>query len=204
MSNPKKRDYDNTRREGAKKETREALIASALALFSEQGLDAPSIDEICARAGYSRGAFYAHFGDRNALMVEAMKSRRDDTIAGFLNALGDDVSIRGLLELLAKLVTAGAFPPKDGVRSAEFLQACRRSPELRRAQTTLLDATAHRLAEIVQQDQRAGEVRSDVDPAALSALLVILEAGVEVMADLGWKYDSTEVAQLTSRLIAPR
>ncbi len=61
------------RRAEAKQETREALIAAALAEFAEHGLDAPSLDAICARAGYTRGAFYVHFRDRADLLVAVVE-----------------------------------------------------------------------------------------------------------------------------------
>src|SRR6185436_7358643 len=61
------------RRSEAKQETREALIAAALAEFAEHGLDAPSLDAICARAGYTRGAFYVHFRDRADLLVAVVE-----------------------------------------------------------------------------------------------------------------------------------
>src|SRR5262252_1452795 len=49
--------------------TREALIQAGIELFAEKGLDAPSLDEICDRAGYTRGAFYVHFADRDEFVV---------------------------------------------------------------------------------------------------------------------------------------
>src|SRR6266545_6764537 len=60
-------------REQAKQETREALILAALSEFSERGLSAPSLDAICARAGYTRGAFYVHFADRDELIAAVME-----------------------------------------------------------------------------------------------------------------------------------
>ena len=58
------------RRRETKQETREALISAALAEFAEHGFDAPSLDAICARAGYTRGAFYVHFRDRSDLRCQ--------------------------------------------------------------------------------------------------------------------------------------
>jgi AcrR family transcriptional regulator len=183
-------------------ETRKALIQAALALYTEKGLDVP-IEAVCARAGYTRGAFYAHFEGRDALMVEAMKARRDATFAALLAALGPTPSVPPLLALLGELVSSGSFPQKGSVRTVEFLGACRRSTELRAAQTQLLDATVARLGEVVRHDQNTKAVRSDVDAASLATLLVVLEAGVEVMADLGWTYDVKAVAGLASELISP-
>src|SRR5690606_13842928 len=56
------------RREAAKAETREALITSAMTAFAADGFDNPSLDAICAAAGYTRGAFYVHFQDRDELI----------------------------------------------------------------------------------------------------------------------------------------
>ena len=72
-----------TRRESAKRETREALIAAALAEFAEHGLAAPSLDAICARAGFTRGAFYVHFRDRDDLMVGVLET----ALGAFLDAM---------------------------------------------------------------------------------------------------------------------
>lgn len=198
----KTRAYESGTRARSKEETRGALIDAALSLFAEKGLDAPTIDEISGRAGFTRGAFYAHFGDRDALMIAALGSRRRATLAKFLDELGDEPSVNSLLQLFGHFVAAGVFPPKEGIRSPEFLQACRRSSELRHAQLGLLRETSARLAALVGRDQASGAVRRDVDAAALGTFLVVLEAGVEIMADLGWKYDVAAITMLISRLIA--
>src|SRR5262249_60627386 len=57
----------------AKRETREALIHAGLEAFAAEGLDAPSLDAICARAGFTRGAFYVHFKDREDFVVAVME-----------------------------------------------------------------------------------------------------------------------------------
>ena len=58
----------------AKEQTRDALLLAALESFADEGLEGPSLDAISARAGRTRGAFYVHFSDREAL-VEAVVER---------------------------------------------------------------------------------------------------------------------------------
>src|SRR5512145_3027417 len=60
-------------RELSKQETRDALVRAAMSEFAEHGLDAPSLDAICARAGFTRGAFYVHFRDREELVAAVME-----------------------------------------------------------------------------------------------------------------------------------
>ncbi|WP_165375468.1 TetR/AcrR family transcriptional regulator [Sanguibacter massiliensis] len=54
--------------------TRERLLDAALTLFAEVGVDATSIEAICERAGFTRGAFYSNFSDRSAL-IDALAAR---------------------------------------------------------------------------------------------------------------------------------
>ena len=51
--------------------TRLALLDAAIELFIETGIEATSIEEVTAQAGYSRGAFYSNFESKDDLFVQA-------------------------------------------------------------------------------------------------------------------------------------
>ena len=72
------------RRAEAKERTRDALLLAALERFADQGLEGPSLDAICAAADRTRGAFYVHFPDREAL-IEGVVER---VMREYLDALG--------------------------------------------------------------------------------------------------------------------
>lgn len=73
---------------------RETLIAQALALATEGGLDAVSIREVARRAGVSPGAPFRHFPDKVALMTavaeEAMARFRAEIAASLQRETSDD------------------------------------------------------------------------------------------------------------------
>ena len=50
-------------------ETRTRILESSIKLFSERGFNAASVDDICAEAEISKGAFYHHFGSKQALFL---------------------------------------------------------------------------------------------------------------------------------------
>jgi AcrR family transcriptional regulator len=50
-------------------ETRSKLMESSIKLFSTKGFNAASVDDICAEAGVSKGAFYHHFESKQALFL---------------------------------------------------------------------------------------------------------------------------------------
>jgi AcrR family transcriptional regulator len=62
-------------REEARQQTRDRLVTAAAELFAERGVNGASVEQIAERAGYSRGAFYGNFEDKNGLVLELLKHR---------------------------------------------------------------------------------------------------------------------------------
>jgi AcrR family transcriptional regulator len=50
-------------------ETRSKIIFSAIKLFSAKGYNTASVDDVCADAGISKGAFYHHFKTKQDLFL---------------------------------------------------------------------------------------------------------------------------------------
>jgi AcrR family transcriptional regulator len=50
-------------------ETRTKIMGSAIKLFSSTGYNKASVDDICAEAGISKGAFYHHFKSKQELFL---------------------------------------------------------------------------------------------------------------------------------------
>ena len=50
--------------------TLEAVLDAAEALIAERGVEAPKLGDIAARAGYTTGAIYARFRDKEALLEQ--------------------------------------------------------------------------------------------------------------------------------------
>ena len=55
-----------------RQETRSRLIDAAAQVFVEEGLQGASVESICARAGFTRGAFYSNFASKEELFLTAL------------------------------------------------------------------------------------------------------------------------------------
>ena len=51
---------------------REKLLEASFVLIREKGYSATSVDELCAKAGVTKGAFFHHFQSKDALAVAAV------------------------------------------------------------------------------------------------------------------------------------
>jgi TetR/AcrR family transcriptional repressor of nem operon len=191
-------------RQATKEETREALVVAGLLEFSEKGLDAPSLDAICARAGFTRGAFYVHFRDRDDLLVavvERILNTSRDAIIG-----GDDAPT-DLEQTLARYVSAVAAnsPAIGGTGEWRFrhtLGACARLPALRARYVELQRQAVDRIAGAARAGQRAKRVRSDVSAETLAELLMLLNLGIASAIDLRMPFDLLGGGRGLAKLLA--
>lgn len=188
-------------RDDAKRETREALIAAGIAAFSEEGIDAPSLDSICARAGYTRGAFYVHFKDRDEFLGEVMTAVIHNLIE-VLIATGD--AGRDLEKTIASFVSAvraGMFPISGGVQMHQFAAACARSPMIRARFVAVLQESVRRLAEAVREGQGVGTVRTDVDATQIATLLIGIVVAVVSMLEVEYPVEVELAAETVKTLL---
>jgi len=177
------------------------LIAAGIAAFAEEGLDAPSLDSICARAGYTRGAFYVHFADRDDFLVAAM-THLFETFLDAMIATGDAaLDLQKTVDTFVAAVSSGRFPVGGGMHFHQFLAACRRNPRIRLPFVAVLEKTAQRLAVAVREGQGAGTVRSDVDPLRLSTILVGLVMGIQAAIEVGYPFEIEPLAGDFSKLL---
>ncbi len=65
---------------------REKLLDAALGVIREQGYAATAVDDLCARAGVTKGAFFHHFPTKDALAVAAADYWSEKTSALFAGA----------------------------------------------------------------------------------------------------------------------
>jgi len=192
--------------------TRTALVGAALAEFAEHGFDVPSLDAICARAGYTRGAFYVHFRDRAELMSAVV----EHAVGVFLETIvahGDAASdLARTIERFADAVVQMLAPSRPGIPSAiplpagvpfaRILDALTRDPTLRRTFGELLGRAVDGVAAVAAEGQDAGSVRADLDAHQLGTALVMIALGVLVAIDVGLPLDPARLRTTTLALLA--
>jgi AcrR family transcriptional regulator len=62
-------------REENRERTRSALLASAAKVFAQRGYDGATLDEVAADAGYTKGAVYANFENKEGLFLAMLDER---------------------------------------------------------------------------------------------------------------------------------
>lgn len=68
--------------------TQDRLMDAAIALFAEKGVLGASVEEICERAGFTRGAFYSNFASKDELLVAVLQRKGEEILQAATRATG--------------------------------------------------------------------------------------------------------------------
>jgi AcrR family transcriptional regulator len=159
-------------------QTSARLIEAAGRAVAERGFGAVSVDEIADRAGYSRGAFYANFENKEALLLGVLRAHMESEIAE-LQALFEETSrTPALLERLEAWMRETHADADWALLSAEMQLHALRSPHFGEQYAALQRDHRGALAEILALlFTRAGRALP-VDAGALAATIKALVQGL--------------------------
>ena len=177
-------------------------MEAAARVFHDRGLDA-SLDEICASAGYTRGAFYVHFKDREDLIAAVLAKTNQHRVESLIARGEGAFDLERTIRAFAEAVRSGGYPGIGAVRLHQFLAVVDRSPPIRAEQQRVVGEAKARLARSVREGQAAGSVRADVKPEAVAETLLALVGGVEVLMAYGAPADMMSVARTILRMLRP-
>ncbi|WP_051872148.1 TetR/AcrR family transcriptional regulator [Streptomyces sclerotialus] len=162
-------------------QTRQRLLDAALPVFAEEGFGRSTVDQVCERAGYTRGAFYSNFTSLDELFLAMWEQRSTAMLAdlraasarlGTLESVSPDEALRAVLEVI---------PVDDAWYrvTAEFTAHALRNPSLRRVMAARERAVQDTLLPLVETAlARAG--RRVTDRTGLGHALVAVHDGTAV------------------------
>jgi TetR/AcrR family transcriptional repressor of nem operon len=121
-----------------KEQTRARIVECARRMFNRYGFEGVSIDQIMARAGLTRGGFYHHFANKEALYSEAIASYARCNPAAALNFAAPARQV--LLEMVNAYLSRQHLEDVDRHCPMIALPSdiARAGPAVRRAYETLL------------------------------------------------------------------
>jgi AcrR family transcriptional regulator len=131
------------------------LLDAALDAFAERGFHGTSVEEVCERAGFSRGAFYSNYSSKTELFI-ALYHRQSENI---LAAMAERASPTGqpvpqdLATVVTQILTAVPHDRRWYLINTEFALHAVRNPSaaatFAAARTRVRTIFADHLAEIL-------------------------------------------------------
>lgn len=156
---------------------RQQIVDATRRGLTGRSFAALSVDEICAEAGLSKGAFYVHFESKQELL-SALIAEDTETLGALILDLevGHQPAVEKIRRFLRALLELGAEPGHAQAR-ADALGTMLNDEEIRRG---FVDSVRHcrvRLARWIDDAVKAGEL-AEVPANALAAMLLALADGL--------------------------
>lgn len=157
-----------TRRRGRPGYDRAQVLAAAVELFNEQGYDATSVADVATRLGLTKSALYHHFDSKEQLLSLAL----EEALGGLEGVLDEAPAVTGsTAERLAAVIRGAVGVLVDRLPYVTLLLRVRGNSDIERAALERRRTFDHRVTALVEEAQREGLVRDDLDGAVATRLI---------------------------------
>lgn len=173
-------------REESQARTRELLIEAARSEIVKKGFALASVRDVADAAGFSQGAFYSNFPDKEAILLELVQRHQTEErarIGGYLTgAQGNAASAMAAIEKWAATVNAD---PGFAVLAIELQLQALRSPTFATAYNELNRKHRRALGVLVTTLFELFGKQVPGDAAEIATGFIALGRGMAIMSDDG-------------------
>jgi AcrR family transcriptional regulator len=176
-------------------ETRSSLLRSAAKLFCRHGLEGASVDDVAQDAGYTKGAFYSNFKNKEELFLVMMDEKFSAELERIDHLLAGTGEARDEAQAAAEDFVRYVHSDPEWPRLYfEFVAYAARNEDFRQELATRHRALRARLAEVYERWASGFTTKPPLPIADIAAM-------TDFMAD-GFLLDKLVDPELDSRLYA--
>jgi AcrR family transcriptional regulator len=167
-----------------REETREQLLAAAARVFARRGFHGASLDAVAEEAGFSRGAVYYNFADKEELFLDLLDrrcaERAQDLRAAFGDTPPDDVQATSEQAQVTaqQALDAMTGDPEWRALYLEFLAHAARDSAFRKRFSKRTDEMRGALEEVVLDRTRSVVGALGMEPEQLAVVIDALGTGL--------------------------
>ncbi len=120
-------------------ETQAKILDAAEVIFSERGFEKTQLEEIAVRAGFTRGAIYAHYAGKAELFLALMENRMLATFSAMRRVIEAEAEISKRPGIFKRWISTQVSDPTLGTLILEFKLYALRRPQSREKLQRLYD-----------------------------------------------------------------
>lgn len=143
--------------------TRQKLLDAAAQVFAEVGLDAASVEAICDRAGFTRGAFYSNFETKDELMLaltERIAGEKIDGVTARIQELRETGEVLTPADIVQRVLDVAIDERMGILLTGEIRVRALRDPALAAAYLAWQSGIVDRVATVIEELSSAYGLRA--------------------------------------------
>lgn len=166
-------------REEAKAETRRRLLGAGRELFCRSGFQETRVEAICEAAGFTRGAFYAHFPSKDDLFLTLLHERSDRQQSQLQTAFQADLPLEARLDAAREWLSANIEAEQEfALAVSEFTAYAARDEELRSELAKLQERLRSQVSELVATYIEGMQLHISMPVREVATLVIALGEGL--------------------------
>lgn len=178
------------------------ILDAAAACFTRAGFHQTTMQDICTEADLSPGAVYRYFRSKEEI-IQAMCLRGHEEDTSLIREVMARGTTREILEELTRIFFEGAEDRELCALSVELLGESRRDPLILSSLLEGMHGIFAVLEDIIRQAQERGEMSHEIDPAAMSRVMMGLYQGLIWQKVAEPEMDVRAYANAVKQLFAP-
>lgn len=181
--------------------TRDRLIATATGLFLQDGYSGTSLDKVAEAAGYSKGAVYSNFRNKDELCLAVLNRIRARKDAEMIESLDTADGPDALLGAFASWWEGTAEDEPWMVLETEYLAHARRDPELRREVAARNARIQHAMATLLTEYLRRCGIELPLSAETVATALFGMSVGLGLLHSVDDQFDLGALPALVEALV---
>lgn len=189
--------------------TRQRLLDAAAQVFAEVGLDAASVEAVCERAGFTRGAFYSNFDSKEEMFLDLAGRVADERVVA-VRARVAELEAQGAfpsaatdaLAIVQRVIDMSAEDRLGVLLMNEIRIHALRSPVLAEAYLRQEEQMRESVAQIIGDIARAGQISFRVPPREAAELMLMVWESASVRAVMAGEGQAGAMARTSEKLAA--
>jgi AcrR family transcriptional regulator len=185
-------------------ETRTRLLDAAARVFIDQGIGASSVEDITEAAGFSRGAFYSNFADKDELVLALLERMSQESAAEIDQLMIDhpnpDDYVRATQAMLREPARRGGL--HHPVLSTELVLYSLRNPKAQPLLKARLDRTQEAIWRVLERNATSLGLQPAGNRRGLAAMINAIDDGLGLHAIIDPDRDPIEAFNTALDFIA--
>jgi AcrR family transcriptional regulator len=184
--------------------TREHLLAAAAQVFAERGFHGATLDEVARVAGFTKGAVYSNFKNKDDLFLALFKANYEREMAQLVATLeGSGVpSVDRLSDFVDLIQQETRRAPNSALLHHEFWMYATRNPEARERLAAIDEEAVMELAELLRSQREQEGLPPLQDPVRVARVIETLFRGIGMLRVMQPDVVDNEFLNVALRFVA--
>ncbi len=163
--------------------TREHLLAAAAQVFAERGFYGATLDEVARVAGFTKGAVYSNFKNKDDLFLALFKANYEREMATLVATLeaSDVPDVERLSDFVSVIREEERRVPNAALLHQEFWLYATRNPEARARLVAIDEEAVLAVAELLRTRRNQDGMKPLDDPVRVARIIEAMFRGIGLL-----------------------